>query len=99
MTIRDYYDYNGIKRRVLVPDDDAPPEEGVPLSLPVDELYSEMPLPFKQKLAEALFARGLIEPRDFFKAGAAELARAAILDVAKYDALDMITLAHKHSQQ
>ena len=95
MITRDFYDAKGIKRRVLVPDDQASVEEGIPISVPVDELYTEMPLPFRQRITEALFNRGLIEPQDFFKPGASELVRNAILDVCKFDALDIITMAHK----
>lgn len=92
----DYYDEDGIKRRVLVPDTDIPPREGIPLSLPVDKLYNSMPREFRVRLMEALWSRGLVEPADFFKPGAAELTRNAIMDTCKFDALDIISLAKEH---
>lgn len=98
MIRRDYFDERGIKRRVIVPDETTPLSEGIPVSVPVDTLYSHMPTEFVVHLVNALFARNLIEPDDFFKAGAAELTRGAILDAARFDALDILTLAKKHKQ-
>lgn len=96
MIKRDYYDERGIKRRVLVPDENAPLSEGIPISLPVDNLYHSAPTDFVVRLVNALFARELIEPEDFFKPGAAELTRNALLDSLKFDAMNIITLAHEH---
>lgn len=89
----DYRDERGIKRRALVPYDGVDPSEGVPLSLPIEQVYPDMPVAFIVRLTDALFERGLIEPADFFRAGAPELVRSAILDVAKHDALTIISLA------
>lgn len=98
MIRRDYFDERGIQRRVLVPDETTPLSEGIPISVPVDTLYDHMPTEFVVHLVNALFARNLIEPGDFFKAGAAELTRNAILEVCRQDALSIISLAKKHSQ-
>ncbi len=92
----DYVDSEGIKRRVLVPvDDGARPEEGIPISLPVDELFSHMPLSFRQQLVEALWAVGLIEPADFSQRDAPERTRAALLSVVKHDTMDILNLARE----
>jgi hypothetical protein len=92
----DYVDSNGIKRRVLVPaDDGACPEEGIPISLPVDELYAHMPLEFRQRLVEALWAVGLIEPSDYLQRDAPERTRAALLSVVKRDTMDILNLARE----
>lgn len=88
---------DGSKRRVLAPADGSvdAASEGIPVSLDIGELYPHMPPAFVAALIEALWARGLVEPADFLKAGAAEKARSALLDVVKLDALDMIALAKK----
>ena len=92
----DYVDSEGIKRRVLVPTDDgASPEEGIPVSVPVDELYRHMPLSFRQQLVEALWAVGLIEPADFSQRDAPERTRAALLSVVKHDTMDILNLARE----
>jgi hypothetical protein len=90
---KDYRDSSGIMRRVLVPNDDANLSEGVPLSLDLERLYSDVPIGFVAKLSEALFNRGLIEPSDFMKPGAHELCRDAVMDVMREDALSIISLA------
>jgi len=89
----DYLDSNGIHRRVLLPNDDADANEGIPLSLPLESLFGHMPVSFQARLSSELFERGLVEPSDFFKPGAAELTRGAILSVCKHDALSIISLA------
>lgn len=80
-------------RRVLLPNDDALPSEGIPLSLDVGQLYAHMPVEFVARLVESLWARGLVEPDDFFKPGAHELCRDAVMDTVKFDALSIISLA------
>ena len=89
----DYVDERGIRRRVLLPKEGLDPAEGIPLSLDIAQLYSHMPPEFLVRLSEALFARGLVEPADFFKPGAHEQTRDAVLDVTRYDALSIISLA------
>lgn len=91
----DYRQQNGVLQRVLLPHRDFPPEEGVPISLDLGRLYGHMPIDYVVKLTEALYNRGLVEPADFMKPGAAELTRAAILDVAKRDALDILSEAKR----
>lgn len=89
----DYVDNDGIRRRVLLPREGLEPSEGVPVSVDTSQLYGHMPLEFRVRLAEALYARGLVEPQDFFRPGAHEQTRDAVLDVARYDALNIISLA------
>ncbi len=94
----DYRDNQGIMRRVLLPDGaDSDPTEGIPVSLPVDDLFDHMPLPFRQKLMEELWARDLIEPNDFLRPGALEQIRSAWLSVAKKDSLDIQNLARERT--
>jgi hypothetical protein len=94
----DYIDRDGIKRRVLLPDAYADPAEGIPVSLPVEQLYSHMPPAFQAALVTALWARDLIEPADFLAPGAAERARAALLEVVKHDALNMLSFAGEYKE-
>lgn len=91
----DYTSAEGLPQRSLIPADanGIDPEEGIPLHLDLDELYGHMPLEFRQRLYAALHARGLVEPRDFLKPGAAELYMAAMRSVIKEDALSAIKLA------
>ena len=92
----DYFDKEGIQRRVLLPSDDgATPQEGIPVSLPVDQLYQHMPLKFRIALVEALWNVGLVEPEDFLQRTAPERIRAALMSVIKYDTMDIITLAQE----
>jgi len=94
MTVtKDFRDERGIMRRVLLPHDDANPEEGVPLSLNLDHLYEHAPPDFVAQLSSALFSRGLVEPRDFLRPGGHELTRDAVLDCVREDALSIISLA------
>ena len=97
--IKDYTDADGVKHRVLVPNEDSIVEEGVPVSLDIRQLYSHMPPGFVAKLTEALWSRGLIEPADYFKPGAHELTRDAILDMVRFDALSIISLARSMREQ
>ena len=92
----DYVDREGIKRRVLMPSDDGTsPDEGIPISLPVDELYAHMSLEFRQRLVEALWAVGLIESSDFLQRDAPDRIRAALLSVVKRDTMDILNLARE----
>ncbi|MEO8608908.1 MAG: hypothetical protein ABI690_13535 [Chloroflexota bacterium] len=72
-----------------------PPEEAAPVAPKFDfsELYGHMPDGFYKTLTNALHARGIIEPGDYFKAGAPELFRSAMLSVIKHDFLSVQTLA------
>lgn len=90
----DYVDREGIKRRVLLPaDSGSPPDEGIPISVPVDALYGHMPLAFRIALVDALWAVDMIEFDDFLRPGAAQVVQAALLSVVRHDALDMIAFA------
>lgn len=91
----DYIDKNGIQRRVLIPDGVSDYSEGIPVSLPVDSLYQHCSIEFRRALIDELWARDLIEPCDFRRAGAGELITAALRSVVKRDALDIITLARE----
>lgn len=92
----DYVDSDGIRRRVLLPANaGADPTEGIPLSVPVDSLYAHMPPSFRKDLIEALWAVGLIEADDYFKPGAVERIRAALLSVVKRDTMDILKLARE----
>lgn len=93
MKIMDYVDGEGIKRQVALPDLSFEPTEGIPISLDVDSLFEHMPLSFRAQLVEELWNRDLIQPADFLKPGAAEKIRSAILSVAHFDTMDIITLA------
>lgn len=89
----DYTDAEGIKRRVLLPEEGIDPVEGIPISVPVDTLYQHMPLSFRIRLIEALWVVGLIEPDDFLRLGAADQIRAALLSVVKHDTMDILSMA------
>lgn len=74
-------------------------EPAAPMSvsngLDLSSLYEHMPPEFAEKLTKALHARGLVEPGDYFKAGAANLFRSAMLNVIKHDFLSAQALAQK----
>jgi len=93
MITKDYRGEDGIMRRVLLPHDDAVTSEGVPVSVDIGQLYPHAPPEFVARLSQALFDRGLIEPRDFLRPGAHELTRDAFLDVIREDALSIVSLA------
>lgn len=89
----DYTDKEGIKRRCLIPDGITDYREGIPVSLAVDSLYLHCSLEFRRALVDELWARGLVEPCDFKRPGAAELITAALRSAIKHDALNIISLA------
>lgn len=91
----DYVSAEGLPQRSLIPADanGIPPEEGIPVHLDLDPLYGHLPLEFRQRLYQALWTRGLIEPRDYLQPGAAERYMAALRAVVKEDALSAIALA------
>lgn len=95
----DYTDPSGISRRVLIPADanGIDPNEGIPVSLNLDELYSHMPPDFLKALYQALWAVGLIEPQDFLAGGAADKYRAALLSVIKKDYMNVMTIAKQQN--
>jgi hypothetical protein len=94
----DWRDDDGIWRRSLVPDASVNPAEGIPLELPLNEMYGHMPPSFRVRLSEALHAYGIVEPADYLKPGAPELIRNAILDAAAADALSLVSFAKRLSE-
>lgn len=92
----DYVDAEGINRRVLLPvDDGTNPDEGIPISVPVDRLYEHMPVAFRRDLVAALWAVGLVESDDFLRKDAPDRIRAALLSVVKHDTMDILNLARE----
>ena len=90
----EYTDERGVKRLVLLPDDSAADaSEGIPLDLDVETLYPHMPPAFTARLKAELWARGLIQPRDYLAPGAAEKVRSALLAVVKQDTMSILALA------
>lgn len=96
--IVDYTDSDGILRRVRIPDSGAfDLTEGIPVSLPVDQLYMHMPIEFRRELVNTLWEMGFIEPRTFLNPGAAERIRAVILSIVKHDVFDIMSLAREYT--
>jgi hypothetical protein len=71
------------------------PDEPVAPGLDLSTLYEHVPPAFTEALTKALHARGLVEPGDYFKPGAAALFRSAMLGVIKKDFLSAQALAKK----
>jgi hypothetical protein len=91
----DYTSAEGLPQRSLIPDDASgiDPSEGIPLHLDLDPLYGHLPLEFRQRLYQAIWAHGLVEPCDYLQPGAAEKFMAALRSIVKRDALDAAKLA------
>lgn len=83
----------GIPQRVLIPQGETDTSIGIPVSLDLSTLYPHMPDEFLKRLYEALHAQGLVEPADYFKAGADQRFKAAMLSVIRKDFLDCQTIA------
>lgn len=83
----------GVSQVVLLPDGETDATLGIPVSLDLSTLYPHMPPEFVQILTRELHTRGLIEPCDYLKPGAAELYRAALLSVIRHDFLSIQTIA------
>jgi hypothetical protein len=90
-----YTDDRGIEQVVLLPEGETDAKAGIPISLDLSPLYEHMPIDWQRALYQALHAQGLIEPADYFKPGAAERYRAAMLSVIKHDFLNVQTLANQ----
>lgn len=89
----EYTDERGVKRLVLLPDDGATdPAEGIPLDLDIETLFPDTPQ-FAARLKLELWARGLVQPRDYQASGAAEKVRSALLAAVKADTMTILTLA------
>lgn len=93
LTRRHITDDLGIPKVVLLPAGETDTRLGIPVSLDLSTLYAHMPPAFVQTLTGELHNRGLIEPCDYLKPGAAELYRAALLSVIRHDFLSIQTLA------
>jgi hypothetical protein len=92
--VRDKYeDGSGIPRVVLIPEGETNKAAGIPLSLDLSSLFGHMPQSFQRALYKALHDQGLIEPADFFKAGAADRYQRALRTVIKHDFLSIQALA------
>ena len=92
----DYVDSAGRKRRSLIPNGSGiPGEEGIPLSLDLDDLYPDAPEWMMTQLHNELWARGLIEPRDFLQPGAPEHFKRAMLSVIRLDFTRIKQLANE----
>jgi hypothetical protein len=81
-----------IRQQMELPDAEVEP---VSPGLDLSSLYEHMPPAFTEALIKALHARGLVEPGDYFKPGAAALFRSAMLGVIKKDFLSAQALAKK----
>lgn len=86
----EYRDRDGIRRRVLIPATGGDPSEGIPISVPVDRLFSHCPVEWRRSLIDELWARGLVEAADFKRAGANELIQGALRSLIKHDTLSII---------
>lgn len=93
ITRHDFVDEQGIPKRVLLPQGETDPQTGIPVSLDLSGLYDHMPDGFLRDLYGALHAQGLVEPGDYFKPGAADHFRAAMLTVIRRDFLNAQALA------
>lgn len=94
----EYTDAQGVKRLVLLPDDvAADPAEGIPVDLDVETLYPHMPPAFIARLKSELWARGLVQPRDYLTPGAPERIRAALLATVKEDTMSILALARERA--
>lgn len=83
----------GYPQVVFIPEGEKDLKAGIPISLDLTPLFGHMPESFQRELYKALHAQGLIEPVDFFKAGAADRYRRALLTVIKHDFLSIQSLA------
>lgn len=90
---KQYLDQTGISRVVLLPEGEKDVKTGIPVSLDLSPLFGHMPDEFQRSLYEALHAKGLVDAADYFKPGAAERFRSALLSVVKHDFFSVQTLA------
>jgi len=90
----DYQDTRGIMRRVLIPSNvDIAPEEGIPVDIfdVLDELYTDTPWSFRERLYTALWRRNIIEVADLQSSQGATLYMAALKEAVKADAFSVLT--------
>lgn len=94
ITRQSYTDPDGIERVVIAPEGERDLATGIPVSMDLDVLYAHMPAEWRRSLYAALHAQGLIEPADYFKPGASDRFRAAMLTVIRHDFLNAQSLAN-----
>lgn len=98
MTEKDYTDENGIKRRVVLPpDSDLDPREGIPISMPLDEIFETLPASFVARLTDECWKRGLIKPEDYIRPGAGEMYKAAFRAIIATDFHVLVTRAKEYA--
>jgi hypothetical protein len=88
-----FTDPSGTPRRVFVPPGETNYSMGIPVSLDIASLYTHMPPDFTRRLTEALHARGLVEPGDYFTPGADQRFKSALMSVIRADFLSIQQLA------
>lgn len=93
-----YHDELDIPRVVMLPPGETDPTMGIPSSLDLTPLYGHLPADFQRRLYTALHARGLVEPADYVKPGAADRFRSAMLSAIKHDFTSVLQLAHEELQ-
>lgn len=95
MIQRDYTDKDGILRRVMLPDDMTPPEQGILISVYLDEELKNRghPIDFIKRLYRELWARGVVSPSDYLRAEAPTLLRSALLATYTTDVQELQLIA------
>jgi len=86
---RDHIDPTGVPVRVLVPEGFTDLNAGIPVSLDVSQLYTHMPHDFVVEFTAALHVQGLVKPEDYFKPGASDKYKQALLMVIRNDFLTL----------
>ena len=90
---KSFTDSAGIPRVTLLPKGENDAAMGIPVSLDLASLFGHMPTEFQAELTSALYAQGLVKAADYFKPGASDRFRAAMLSVIKHDFLNVQALA------
>ncbi|MBA3867783.1 MAG: hypothetical protein H0X30_01365 [Anaerolineae bacterium] len=94
---KSFTDPAGIPRVSLLPKGETDGSMGIPVSLDISSLYSHMPTDWLRDFTVALHAQGLIKPEDFFRPGASDRYKAAVLMVIRSDFLSIQALAKEES--
>lgn len=82
--VQDTKTEEGLPVRVMVPEG-IDPSEGIPVSMPLDEIYGDLPSEFRERLYNELWARGLVSPSDYLKPGADQKFKSAIMAIIRVD--------------
>jgi len=88
-----YIDASGIPTRVLVPEGATDLSAGIPVSLDISSAYAHMPNEWVREFTKALHVQHLVTPQDFFRKGASDSYKAALLMVIRSDFLTLQALA------